>query len=50
MTNASMKVWQTPRVSRYGAFAEATAQAACNKDFGGDDGFTFQNQPVVCTS
>jgi hypothetical protein len=23
---------------------------ACNKDFGGADGFTFQQSPISCTS
>lgn len=48
MENVSRKVWQTPRASRYGTFAEATA--GCDKKLGSSDGFTFLGQPIVCAS
>jgi hypothetical protein len=41
-------VYEAPVVVDLGAFAELTLN--CNKDWGGSDGFTFQNQQVVCTS
>ena len=40
--------YEAPALVELGAFAEVTL--GCNKDLGGSDGFTFQNQQVICTS
>jgi hypothetical protein len=37
-----------PVVTVYGTLEEITQQT--NKDFGGQDGFTFQQQPITWTS
>jgi hypothetical protein len=41
-------VYEAPELVELGAFAEVTL--GCNKDWGGSDGFTFQQQPITCTS
>jgi len=40
--------YEAPALVDLGAFQELTL--ACNKNYGGSDGFTFQQQPIVCTS
>ena len=42
------KVWRTPEIMTYGTVAELTQQT--NKNFGGADGLTFQQQSVHWTS
>lgn len=42
------KVWGTPQLTIYGAIEKITS--ATNKDWGGSDGLTFQQQPVQWTS
>lgn len=46
--NAQRKVWDTPRVRRFGTFVEATQQCT-DKDLGSSDGITFQGQPIGCS-
>lgn len=41
-------VYEAPALVELGAFAELTL--GCNKDYGGSDGFTFQQTQVTCTS
>jgi len=43
------KPYSTPKLTVHGAVEEITKQF-CNKDLGGSDGFTFQNQPIQCVS
>jgi hypothetical protein len=40
--------WVAPEVRRYGTFEEATQ--GCDKTYGGEDGFTFMGQAIVCAS
>ena len=42
------KVWRTPEIVTYGTVEGLTQQT--NKDFGGVDGLTFQQQNVQWTS
>jgi hypothetical protein len=44
----STVAYEAPALVDLGVFQELTL--GCNKDLGGSDGFTFQNQPVSCTS
>jgi len=46
-TDRGKRLYTTPRVTVHGSLEEITKQ---NKDFGGQDGITFQQQPVVWTS
>jgi hypothetical protein len=40
--------WITPQVQRYGTFEQKTQ--ACDKQYGGTDGYTFMGQSIVCAS
>ena len=40
------QTWDTPALVRYGTVEELTAGHPVDKDFGGDDGVTFQSQPI----
>lgn len=40
--------YEAPTLAEVGTLHELTL--GCNKDYGGSDGFTFQQQPVSCTS
>lgn len=42
------KVYTPPQLTVHGTVEEITL--GCNKDFGGSDGFTFQQQTISCTS
>jgi hypothetical protein len=42
------KAWVAPKLSVLGRVEEITQ--GCNKDLGGYDGYTFQNQAIHCTS
>jgi hypothetical protein len=42
------KQWATPTIQRYGSFETVTQ--GCNKDYGGEDGYLFQGQNIVCVS
>lgn len=42
--------YEPPRLTAIGTLHELTLVDPCNKDLGGSDGFTYQQQPVVCTS
>jgi hypothetical protein len=42
------KVYTPPQLTVHGTVAEITRQS--NKDYGGQDGITFQQQPVDWTS
>jgi hypothetical protein len=44
----SVSKYEPPKLTELGTLHDLTLN--CNKDFGGTDGFTFQQQPVVCTS
>jgi len=45
---ARKKTWVAPKLVAYGSVEEITL--GCNKDLGGSDGFTFENQTIVCVS
>ena len=40
--------YEPPALVELGTLHELTL--GCNKDWGGSDGFTFQQTPIVCTS
>lgn len=40
--------YEAPTLAVLGKVEDLTL--GCNKDYGGSDGFTFQNQQVSCTS
>ena len=40
--------YEPPALVELGTLHELTL--GCNKDWGGSDGFTFQQAPIVCTS
>ena len=44
------KAWEAPTLIVYGSVESLTQTQPCNKNLGGSDGFTFQNQPIQCTS
>jgi hypothetical protein len=46
----STVAYEAPALVDLGVFQELTLSGGCNKDLGGSDGFTFQNQQVSCTS
>jgi hypothetical protein len=45
---ARKKAWVAPKLVTYGNVEEITL--GCNKELGGSDGFTFENQQIMCTS
>jgi len=48
--NGSKAAYEAPVVVELGSLHELTLWAPCNKDLGGSDGFTFQQQQVICVS
>ena len=46
--NSGKRRYTTPQVTVHGTLEQLTKQT--NKDLGGSDGFTFQQQPVIWTS
>jgi hypothetical protein len=40
--------YESPKLVELGSVTELTL--GCNKAYGGSDGFTFQQQPISCTS
>ncbi len=42
------KRWSTPQLATHGTVEEITL--GCDKQYGGSDGYTFMNQPIVCSS
>jgi hypothetical protein len=48
MESTPKKVWEPPKVQRYGTFEAATK--GCDKMYGGSDGFMFQGVDIVCAS
>lgn len=40
---AKKKSWDAPALTVYGSLAEITGQ---DKQYGGDDGYTFMGQPI----
>ncbi len=45
-----MKKWTKPTLQKHGKMEDLTLRTSNNKDFGSDDGLTFQGQPVDYTS
>lgn len=49
-TAPASRPYEPPHLTAIGTLHELTLVDPCNKDLGGSDGFTFQQQPIVCTS
>jgi len=41
------KEWRTPRLIVHGSVEKITA-GGCDKNYGGSDGYTFQQTPIWC--
>ncbi len=48
--NGLKPAYEAPVVVELGSLYDLTLWEPCNKDLGGSDGFTFQQQQVVCVS
>jgi hypothetical protein len=48
MPRKSTAAYEAPALVELGALQELTL--GCDKDLGGSDGFTFQNQQISCSS
>lgn len=48
MQEKTKREWVSPKVQKYGTFEAATQ--ACDKTYGGTDGFTFMGQGISCAS
>ena len=48
MQQGRRKQWSAPQIQKYGTFEQQTLE--CDKMLGGEDGFTFMGQAIVCAS
>lgn len=42
------QAYESPQLTELGALVDLTL--ACDKAYGGSDGFTFQQSPIMCVS
>jgi hypothetical protein len=46
MKSGAKKVYRAPELTVHGSVEEITQSQCTNKEFGGSDGWTFQQQPI----